>query len=539
MIADADMPAQNELRATEITPLIAEGFQDRQSKIVPRKRLLVIFPALALVHFTSFIDQTSVSTTLPSIAAALNAGSSISWIGTSFLTASTSIQLINGRLSDIFGRKTCLITALLLMGLGNFLSGCSQTTGQLYATRAFSGLGAGALNALVQITISDITRLDQRGYYFGILGVAVALGNGLGPVVGGLLTEKASWRWAFWFICPLAVIAAGLLALVLPGSSAADDIGTKVRMLDWGGIGISMTAVILILIPISQGGSVIEWTSPIIIGMLVSGVILLGAFIFIEWRLVKLPILPMRLFQYNRSTNILLAMNIPIGWVYWGNLFYLPLYFQTVRRLNPSTAGSFILPMVIAHGATSGLSGVVMSLAGCYKPIISSGAALWAIGAIVKSTYGQTTPFSLFFVAGIFEGIGVGCALQPVMVGLLAGSDNVDRAVITGLRNFIRDMGGTIGITVSGAILNNYLHAGLKGHFSPEMISHIASSAFNLSETNLSAEEKSMILDVYVGGINAVFVSYGVLTVVLFLATLCLRDYGLDRKPEQQESDAE
>lgn len=145
------------------------------------------------------------------------------------------------------------------------------------------------------------------------------------------------------------------------------------------------------------------------------------------------------------------------------------------------------------------------------------------------------------------------------MVGLLAGSDNVDRAVITGLRNFIRDMGGTIGITgelsrfiyrinyffwsnkdvVSGAILNNYLHAGLKGHFSPEMISHIASSAFNLSETNLSAEEKSMILDVYVGGINAVFVSYGVLTVVLFLATLCLRDYGLDRKPEQQESDAE
>lgn len=250
MIADADMPAQNELRATEITPLIAEGFQDRQSKIVPRKRLLVIFPALALVHFTSFIDQTSVSTTLPSIAAALNAGSSISWIGTSFLTASTSIQLINGRLSDIFGRKTCLITALLLMGLGNFLSGCSQTTGQLYATRAFSGLGAGALNALVQITISDITRLDQRGYYFGILGVAVALGNGLGPVVGGLLTEKASWRWAFWFICPLAVIAAGLLALVLPGSSAADDIGTKVRMLDWGGIGISMTAVILILVSI-------------------------------------------------------------------------------------------------------------------------------------------------------------------------------------------------------------------------------------------------------------------------------------------------
>jgi hypothetical protein len=166
-------------------------------------------------------------------------------------------------------------------------------------------------------------------------------------------------------------------------------------------------------------------------------------------------------------------MNILIGWVFWGNLFYLPLYFQTVRGLSPATAGSFILPMVIAHGATSGLSGILMSLSGRYTPIISTGTALWAIGAVMKATYGQGTPFPLFFLAGILEGIGVGCGLQPgmnkcsphsefalvmnfianqlplsvVLVGLLAGSKNADRAVITGLRNFIRDMGGAIGIT--------------------------------------------------------------------------------------------
>lgn len=238
----------DDLHATETTPLVARGYQDRQSNVLPHKKLLVVFPALALVHFTSFIDQTSVSTTLPSIASALNAGSSISWVGTSFLTTSTSVQLINGRLSDIFGRKTCLITALSLMGLGNLLSGFSQTAGQLYATRAFSGFGAGALNALVQITISDITRLEQRGYYFGILGVAVALGNGLGPVIGGLLTEHASWRWAFWFICPLTTAAVGLLALVLPGSSASDDIGKKLKMVDWLGVLLSMSAVILIVV---------------------------------------------------------------------------------------------------------------------------------------------------------------------------------------------------------------------------------------------------------------------------------------------------
>lgn len=242
----------NEPIATETTPLITRKFRDEQSNILPRKKLLLVFPALALVHFTSFIDQTAVSTTLPSIASALNAGSTISWVGTSFLTTSTSIQLINGRLSDIFGRKTCLITALTLMGLGNLLSGFSKTAGQLYATRAFSGFGAGALNALVQITISDIVRLDHRGYYFGILGIAVALGNGLGPVVGGLLTEHISWRWAFWFICPLTMAAVGLLVLVLPGSSTEGGIGKKLRMVDWVGVVTSMAAIILMLVSYLQ-----------------------------------------------------------------------------------------------------------------------------------------------------------------------------------------------------------------------------------------------------------------------------------------------
>ncbi|GMG35537.1 unnamed protein product [Aspergillus oryzae] len=234
-------------RANEETPLLKD-LKDHQSHILPRRRLRVVFPALALIHFTSFLDQTALSTSLPAIAAGLNTGSSISWVSASFLTTSTSIQLINGRLSDIFGRKTCLLGALTIMVLGNLLSGWSQTPAQLYATRAFSGLGAGAINALVQIAISDITTLEQRGYYFGILGVAVALGNGLGPVVGGVLTEKTSWRWAFWFVCPLAAAAATYFGLVFPPSDMADNVCTKLQRVDWFGVFTSMMAIVLILV---------------------------------------------------------------------------------------------------------------------------------------------------------------------------------------------------------------------------------------------------------------------------------------------------
>lgn len=243
---DEGHPAQE--NENEEAPLLPGNLKDYQSHVLPRKRLLIVFPALALVQFTSFLDQTAISTTLPAIVSSLKTGSSISWVGASFLTTSTSIQLINGRLSDIFGRKTCLMTALAVMGLGNLLSGFSQTPGQLYATRALAGVGAGAINALVQIIISDITTLDQRGYYFGIVGIAVAFGNGLGPVVGGFLTEKTSWKWAFWFICPLAAAAITYLSLVLPASTAPENIWKKLKVVDWLGAFTSMAGIICILV---------------------------------------------------------------------------------------------------------------------------------------------------------------------------------------------------------------------------------------------------------------------------------------------------
>lgn len=246
-MADMTTTHQESNESQSEETLLLGGFKDRLSQVLPHSRLMVVLPALALVQFTSFLDQTAISTTIPAIAADLKTGSSISWVGASFLTTSTSIQLINGRLSDIFGRRTCLIASLATMGIGNLLSGFSQTPAQLYATRAFSGFGAGALNALVQIAISDITTLEQRGYYFGIMGIAVALGNGLGPLIGGVLTQYTSWRWAFWFISPLTAVAAVYL-VVLPQRPAADSIWKRICMVDWLGVVMSMAAIFMTLV---------------------------------------------------------------------------------------------------------------------------------------------------------------------------------------------------------------------------------------------------------------------------------------------------
>jgi hypothetical protein len=156
-----------------------------------------------------------------------------------------------------------------------------------------------------------------------------------------------------------------------------------------------------------------SWTSPLTIGMLITGITLFGVFLIIEWRFAKLPLLPAELFSYGPSTNILISINVLIGWIYWGNLFILPLYLQNVRGESPSKAGILMLPMVIAHGITSASTGILISLNGHYKPIIVTGAFCWALAAVSKLYYDQETEAWRIIVVGILDGIGVGCSLQP------------------------------------------------------------------------------------------------------------------------------
>ncbi|KAI8948462.1 putative efflux pump antibiotic resistance protein [Xylaria longipes] len=493
-----------------------------QSHSLPRKRLLVVFPALALIQFTSFLDQTSTSTSLPAIASALDTGASISLVGASFLITSTrvanNIQLINRRLSDIFGRKASLITALSIIGIRNLLCGLSATPVELFAARAFTSFRAEAINALVQIAVANITTLQQRGYYFSMVRIAVAFGNRLGPVIGGVLTQTIGWRWAFWFVSPLYVIAIGYLVSVWPTSrstSAEDRIWDKLRLVDWVGAWASLLGIALLLIPISQGGSM-SCSSPVTVGMLIAGVMLLGAFVVVEWRLAKLPLMPSRLFRYGRSTNILVYVNISIGWIYWG------IY-------SPAQAGILMLPMVITHGLTSGLAGILISTYGSYKPIIVTGAICWALAAIEKMHYDQATPISKIAVVGVCDGIAVGCSLQPVLVGLFARSDTEDLAVLTGLRNFLRDMGGASGTTVL------LLYGQLKSRFSPNLIAKLTSSTFALKDLHLTDEERSIISHGYMKGLRAVFTSFAVLIAIHVVSCVCIQDYGLRRGDTQQQ----
>ncbi|KAG8740940.1 hypothetical protein FRC12_015839, partial [Ceratobasidium sp. 428] len=224
---------------------VAVAIED-QSYRLPYKKLLAVISSLCLCIFVSYLDQTSVSTVLPTIAHDLGAADRINWVGISFLVATTSSQIVIARLSDIFGRKALLISTVILFSFGNLLSGFAKTAVWLFVARAIAGIGGGGINSLVNIIMSDVVSLKDRGKYQGILAAACALGSGIGPLIGGALST-AGWRWVFWFTVPITTACLVQLWWMLPQNKMSGGFREKLRKVDFIGSIISLAAGVLVL----------------------------------------------------------------------------------------------------------------------------------------------------------------------------------------------------------------------------------------------------------------------------------------------------
>lgn len=270
----------------------AERALHDQTNLLPRRQLIAVFGVISLTLLINFIDQNGISTTLPTIAADLNAQNTISWAGTSSLLANTTFQMLYGRLSDIFGRKTVFLAAIAMLAVADLLCGLSQNATMFYVFRAVAGIGGGGLTNLAMIIVSDVVTLEQRGKYQGIIGSMVGLGNVIGPFLAAAIATKTTWRAFFWMLAPCGAITFVISYLYLPSKPRTASFSESVRKVDWLGTLTSSVGIIFLLIPISGGGAYFEWDSPMVISMLAIGSISLILFVVIEWKVAKLPMMP-------------------------------------------------------------------------------------------------------------------------------------------------------------------------------------------------------------------------------------------------------
>lgn len=244
--------------------------EDQTSRL-PFRRLISAYMCLAAIYFISTLDINSVATALPAISRSLDAGNSITWTGTAYLMGQTAFQPLYGRLSDIFGRKPVLLLSVGFLVLGDVLCGFAQTVTWLYVCRALSGIGGGGISSLVQITVSDLVSLKDRGKYQGMLSAAIGLGASTGPFIAAAMlntSNRERWRWIFW-IPP--ILAAGCMAtmwLCLPLKPVSGSWREKLQKIDWLGLAVAIACVVFLLVRkprflIKDFGISFELTDPI------------------------------------------------------------------------------------------------------------------------------------------------------------------------------------------------------------------------------------------------------------------------------------
>jgi MFS family permease len=229
--------------------------------LLPRNQLIFVFSLLSITILVMFIDQNGIGQLLPTIAKELHAENTMSWAGTSALIGNTVFQLLYGRLSDIFGRKIIYLSALGLLAFSDLMCGLSQNAAMLYFFRGLAGVAGGGLTSLSMMIVSDIVTLEEAGKYQGILGSMAGIGNLIGPLLAAAFAEKWTWRALFYLLCPTAAICFAICAYLLPTTMPKGNFKSNAKKIDYYGVLSSSIALILLLIPISGGGSYFDWKS--------------------------------------------------------------------------------------------------------------------------------------------------------------------------------------------------------------------------------------------------------------------------------------
>lgn len=488
-----------------------------------RERTIIIVGLMTGLLLAA-LDQTIVSTALPTIVGEFGGIDHLSWVVTAYLLASTASMPLYGKISDLYGRKRVYQSAIVLFLVASALCGAAQSMGQLIGFRFLQGIGGGGLMSLTFTIVGDIVPPRERGRYTGYLTGTFALASVIGPLVGGFLTDHLSWRWVFYVNIPI-----GIFALFVTSSVLRMPFKRVHRRLDLIGAGVLVASVTSLLLATVWASDEYGWGSPATVTLYTVAAV--GAATFAWWeRRAAEPVLPPRMFTRPGFTSCV-TVSFIAGAAMFGAIVYLPLFFQGVQGRQATNAGLLLLPLMLALMVASLVVGRLTTRTGRYKIYPVVGTVVAAVGLWLLSTMEPDTSRLVSSVWMLVVGAGIGATLSVLTIAVQNTVEMRDLGAGTASVNFFRTLGSTVGVAVFGAILTRRLTdaitSGLTGIDLPDGVTAETLTQNPRALGSLTEPLRSVAIDGLSDAITTVFaVAAGVMALGI-VAALTIRELPL------------
>ncbi|WEG13245.1 DHA2 family efflux MFS transporter permease subunit [Pullulanibacillus sp. KACC 23026] len=490
---------------------------------------VLVLIGLMLGMIFSELDETVVNTALPTIIRDLGGLSLYGWVAGVYMLAMSSFMPILGKLADLYGRKPIYLIAVGLFIGGSIVCGFSHSMTFLLIGRGIQGLGAGGLMPLAMTISGDLFPIEQRAKVQGFMGPIMFIPMLLGPLMGGFFVDQASWNWIFFINIPVGVLAALFLFIGLKEPSKRQKV-----TIDWAGSLLLMTGIISLLIsPVLIENEGYTWTSPLIVGLLILGVVLIGAFIWVESK-VKEPMMPLFLFK-NRNILVLSLIVFVVGLGLMGSFSSFPYFAQNVLGLTPTEAGYLTLPMMVGAIASSMVCGVLLTKVR-YRELFGIAFIMPVIGFYLFAHINIHTTIIQIIIYFLIAGLGLGALFGGDNLIVQESVPKEHQGVALATVPLFQTIGATVGVSIFGNLLSSTLTKNLEGisnKLPPGMLANKSGLAASGIPKGLPPELLTTIKTLFVDAFQHIYMCAFILTIISFLLCWFLKKEILLSKPEE------